>query len=300
MAPMIRRPIGLVRLASHVNRDREPIQPKRKNQKRKRKPSVDIPRFLSLPPKKMDVVTCLGPSDEALLSTLVTSVRQHLQPRRIYVIAPAGIIERQRTAAVAVAASIHWVDEATFPFTKKDIARIFRKDETYKRSGWYLQQLLKIYAPLQIPELSRYVIIDADVRFHQPATFFEGNRILFNVGTEHHLPYFEHLHRLLGLPKLRPESGICHLMPMERDIVEALVHEVEQRHGEPFWRVFLECVSPSEYDTSGASEYEILFTFAWARFPDRIAVRPLRWQNTSLAEHHTEYVYEAWHCYLRP
>lgn len=242
-----------------------------------------------------DVVTCIGPDDIQLAPALFRSILEHLSPRRIYAITPKSLFERQEQHQDKVI----WVDESTFPFHLQTIHSWFQKP---KRSGWYLQQLLKLYAPIQLAELlEHYIIVDADVRFHQPLRFFdEDGTIRFNVGTEHHVPYFEHMKRLIGLSKSHPSSGICHLMPMKRSIVQHLIQVVEGRHGDrPFWRVFLGCVDPADYDLSGASEYELLFTFTLLFHPQECRICPIRWQNTGYETPNKEFAYEAWHCYLR-
>lgn len=248
-----------------------------------------------------DVVTCIGPSDIGLAPALFRSIQEHLSPRRIVAIAPKALHpqERKQNQDQDKDQEVSWVDETIFPFSLQDIHSWFKHP---KRSGWYLQQLLKLYAPLQLPDLlDHYIIVDADVRFHQPLRFFdEDGTLRFNVGTEHHVPYFEHMQRLIGLQKSHPSSGICHLMPMKRSIAQHLLHVVEGRHGGmTFWKAFLQCVDPTWYDLSGASEYELLFTFSLMFHPQECRVCPVRWQNTGYATPNTEFAYEAWHCYLR-
>lgn len=242
-----------------------------------------------------DVVTCIGPSDITLAPPLFRSIQEHLRPRRIFAIAPLALhpVDQEQERPIT------WIDEAIFPFCLKDIHSWFCQE---KRSGWYLQQLLKLYASIQLPDLlDHFIIVDADVRFHQPIRFFDENgTIRFNIGTENHRPYFEHMGRLIGFEKSHPSSGICHLMPMKRSIVQHLIKVVEGRHiGMPFWKAFLSCVDPIYYDVSGASEYELLFTFSLLFHPTECRVCPLPWQNTGYAVSDTRYAYEAWHCYLR-
>jgi hypothetical protein len=174
-----------------------------------------------------------------------------------------------------------------------------------QRSGWYFQQLLKLYSPLLLPDLEeQFVYVDADVRIHRPLRFFDKGpsgqeRIWFNVGTEFHPPYFCHMERLLGLAKTSPLSGICHMMSMKKSIVRQFHEDVERRHGIPCWMAFLAMVDPKDYAASGASEYELLFTYAMTRYPEEATIRPLLWQDTSSATPNDAFDYEAFHCYLR-
>lgn len=243
-----------------------------------------------------DCVTCLGPNDAHLAESFVANLRANLPgARRLFVIASP-----QLAAAPALSGEfVQFVDESQFPFQKADIDRQF---QTPRRSGWYLQQLLKLYAARELPTLlENFLLVDADVAFHRPVQFFEGGKVQFNVGMEHWKPYFGHMARLVpGLTKERPESGICHLMPMKRAIVRAFLERVETLHGKPAWQAFLDAVDPAYYKHSGASEYELLFTFALKAYPTECTIRRLVWQNSAMRTPNYHGDYEACHHYMRP
>ena len=238
----------------------------------------------------MDVVICIGPNDYDVAARCIESIKVFVPRGTIYCIVPPSF-PHERSDVV-------FVREDAFPFNKGFIDTAFK---TPQRSGWYLQQLLKLYAPSIISQLSdTYLIVDADVVFHRPVTFVHNDTIAFNTGTEYHLPYFSHMARLLpGLQKVRAESGICHLMPMKRHIVAELVRRVEVFHGKPFWVAFLECVNGADYPGSGASEYEILFSFTLTEFPNDAHVRPIGWRNSDHVDPNYAGVYEAVHHYMR-
>jgi len=239
----------------------------------------------------MDVVLCIGPNDTAVATACIESIRTNIKHRFIVCIVPTGF-------KPLTIPDTRWVCEDVFPFKKAYIDALFRHPE---RSGWYLQQLLKIYAPLVLTQLSdTFLIVDADVVFHHPVTFVRDGRIQFNVGTEYHIPYFDHMKALLAsLRKISSSSGICHLMPMKRHIVASLIAKVEDKHSKPFWTVFLDCVPPHEYHGSGASEYEILFTFTQLYFPDEMEIRPIQWKNSDQVTPNYQGIYEAVHWYMR-
>ena len=202
--------------------------------------------------------------------------------------------------------------ECIFPFSKHDVSQ--RLGGETKRAGWYLQQLLKLYAPLVIPGIGpRVLVVDADTVFINPVSFVDRDypeHMLFNVGTEHHQPYFDHMARLELDPPLKrfhPQwSGICHHMLLRREIVRQLVSAVERKHnGMPFWEVFLKQVDPVHVKASGASEFEIYFNFCIANHPASTKIRHLKWRNVdsldaidSLARQGYHYVSNHW--YARP
>lgn len=186
-----------------------------------------------------------------------------------------------------------WFPEANYPFSLHDVAfAICQQDSTEtekflnkknSRGGWYLQQLLKLYAPFVIPEISSNVLVlDSDTIFLHPVTFLnEQNGALFNVGDEYNKEYFVHADKLtngLVVKKHSNFSGITHHMLFQRPLLKDLITTVEEIHQEPFWQAFCHFVNKTK--VSGASEYEIYFNFALSQ-TDQVAIRPLKWKNVT-------------------
>lgn len=198
-----------------------------------------------------------------------------------------------------------WFDEGAYPFNKQDVARAIFEDEAkaqdyYQhgpRLGWIYQQLLKLYAPLVIPDISTNVLVlDADTIFLRNIEFIdqEGNA-LFNVGSEYHPPYFDHARRLLpDFKKVYPNySGICHHMLFQRNILENLFNAIRGIHKTEPWKALCACIDHhyTGKDLSGLSEYEIYFNFAFSN-NHKVKIRPLNWtnipfNNTSILAHQT-------------
>lgn len=231
-----------------------------------------------------DVVICLGPNDFNILDESINRIEKYVKNlNKIYIITPLDIIDKNflLNSSINNFNNIIVVNENIFPFSKKYIDDLFKTPE---RSGWYLQQLLKIYAPIIIKEIkNNYVIIDIDVFFHNDVKFFDKDKILFNIGDQYWIHYFIHMNKLHPyLKKLINVSGICHLMPMKRHIVESLLKLVENYHNKPFWKAFLDCVEPYNYLYSGCSEYEILFNYTIKRYINEMKIVQLEWKNDSV------------------
>jgi hypothetical protein len=110
------------------------------------------------------------------------------------------------------------ISEKIFPFSLETVASYHGKRS---RNGWYLQQLLKYYAPFCVPGiLDKYLVIDADAFFIRPISFYENDKGLFNHSEEYHKPYFTHMKKLHpDLVKMDSEkSGISHHMLFEKKI----------------------------------------------------------------------------------
>jgi hypothetical protein len=215
-----------------------------------------------------DVLIPVGPKDEDIIQTCVDSINKFvIGVRNIYIVAwkPLALQGVQKV-----------FDEAIFPFTKDDVAKYVLPE----RVGWYLQQLLKLYGPLCIPDcLPDCLIVDADVVFYKRVKFKEGATYLFDKQRETHPPYFAHMKRLHPsfVPIAPRTSGIINLMMMNQQILKEIFTKVEEHHKKDFWIVFLEQIAPREF--SGASEYELYFHYLCRMYPKKVLLRPLRFDN---------------------
>lgn len=193
------------------------------------------------------------------------------------------------------------ISEKIFPFSLETIALYHGLSE---RNGWYLQQLLKLYAGNIIPNiLDKYLILDSDTFFIKPTSFFINNKPLYNYGNEYHYPYFEHMIKLNNnLIKQYPDkSGICHHMIFEKKIINELFNLIETTHNENFYKVFLKFVNKNNINNSGASEYEIYFNYIIKEHSNDIIIRKLNWINGELNNEtlKSDYDYISNHWYLR-
>ena len=192
--------------------------------------------------KLFDIVIPLGPNDIQFIDNIIIHCKQNIiNYRNIYVITNIKHININDCIII---------DENSFPFKCSDI------NISPARDGWYFQQLLKLYASFVIPELTDdYLIIDADTYFLKPTSFIENGVYLFNPGTEHHPPYFNHMKKLHPslIRKINHYSGICHHMIFNKQILLELFNMVssyESNNNQEFWKIFLKYVDTNE--NSGA------------------------------------------------
>jgi hypothetical protein len=240
-----------------------------------------------------DIVIPLGPNEVKNICTQIENVKKNVQGfRRIFVVSyDASIVLDGCTV----------IDETIFPFKMTYIADYFAKHYgKSNRNGWYFQQLLKLYAGQVVPDiLPHYLVIDADVFFLKPISFFNdindtsgtNNKMLqycFTVGTEHHLPYFEHMQRLHpSFKRMSEYSGISHHMLFSTKYVIEMICMIEKYHAKsemPFWQIFIDCVKEHlkywpEQCESGASEYELYFNYMLQYHSDLVCSRILKWEN---------------------
>lgn len=228
--------------------------------------------LLSIPPtlKRMaqfDIVIPLGPKDEDMIDRCVSSIYRHVVGfRYVFIVA-----KNPRDISGALV-----LDETTFPFSYDEV--LAKTSE--KRAGWYLQQLIKLYAPLLITDILENVLtVDADTIFHKRTKFIESGKFLYDKTTETHAPYFEHMIRLH--PSFttwkRSTSGITNVMLLNKKILIELMEKVETLHRKNFWEAFLDTIT--EKNGAGASEFEIYFHYIMTNKPELVRLRPLQWSN---------------------
>jgi hypothetical protein len=111
---------------------------------------------------------------------------------------------------------------------------------------------------------------------------FLDDKPLYNFGTEYTVPYFDHMNKLhKSLHKVHPKSGICHHMIFKKSILAELFNMIEKRNKKDLWISFIENVDQKNNPLySGASEYEIYFTYINIFHEDEFIVRSLKWKNT--------------------
>lgn len=255
-----------------------------------------------------DVVIPVGPNDLDICEKQIVFTKENvLGKRNIYLVCVDPSIQIDGCITIP---------ETIFPFTIATVAEIHGKCH---RNGWYLQQLIKLYAGMVIPGiLDTYLVIDCDTFFMRPTTFLcekdkeagaddsrkDEEICLYNFGTENHPPYFEHIGKLnVGVSRVdSSKSGICHHMIFQTKYVREMIEKAEDayahKHGQTqkFFLIFLQLVTDIHH--SGASEYELYFNYMLTYHSDKIKLRPLLWCNSnSLAHENMDYV--SLHWYMR-
>lgn len=237
-----------------------------------------------------DIVIPVGPNDFNFIHKMIDFTKNNIIGyRNIYLISCYSNLEIKDCITI---------NENIFPFTNQTLNKYTNNS---KRTGWYLQQLLKLYAGLIIPNiLNNYLVIDADTFFINPTTFFEDSLPLYNTGTEYHIPYFNHMQKLHpSLNKQINKSGICHHMLFQTNLIKELFFLIEDYNKKEFWVCFMESLNPNDIEYSGASEYEIYFNYLLIYYKDKIKIRDLNWINTSHIIYDPKLNYISCHWYLR-
>jgi len=244
-----------------------------------------------------DIVIPVGPNDYNILKNMIEyTLKNIMNYRNIYIISSKNF---------EISNTIYINENEVFPFNFISILEITKSKN---RSGWYFQQLIKLYSGLYIKDiLNNYLCIDVDTFFLKKIFFFEDNLPLYNEEKplneylpENYEPYFIHMKKLH--PTLVKKSIICgisHHMVFENHILKKLFKLVEDFHNIPFWKVFLNNLDINHIEKAGASEYEIYFNYSMIYNKNNFKLRKLKWINYNKIIHDTNLDYISIHYYLR-
>jgi len=227
-----------------------------------------------------DIVIPLGPNEKNNIKTQIEYTKKNVVGyRNIYIISYDKNIELDDCIII---------DENIFGFKISDVAEHFAKfNGKNNRNGWYLQQLLKLYAGNIDGILDNYLVIDADVFFMKQTNFIENEKPIFTTGKQFNKPYFKHMKRLdSNFEKVFDKSGISHHMMFNKLYIKEIFDIVEKNHNKKFWKVFIETVDEHtkhhiNAEDAGASEYELYFNYMVKYHKDKIIIRVLNWKNVS-------------------
>jgi len=242
-----------------------------------------------------DIVICVGPNDNEIVEHMLSFNKKNIIGyRNIFLVCSNPSIKIEGTITI---------DEIIFPFSIDDLINKFGNNN---RNGWYLQQLLKFYAGNVIPDiLNNYLIVDCDTHFLKPTNFItDDGKYIYTTGTEYHVPYFEHMNRLdPSLKKIHPLSGISHHSFFNTKISNELMDRVEKKYQnkKKFWEIFLDVIDRKQFMASGASEYEIYFTYMYLYHNDKMFIRQLNWANVANFQpsYINKYDFVSIHWYMR-
>lgn len=254
----------------------------------------------------IDVVIVSHPKDQETLDLAIEGIKENCNNiGRVIVV-----------SSVKLSDKCEWFDEKDFPFSLQDVIKAIGKGDQaksekyfethYRPPGWYLQQLLKLYAPFVIPGISSNVLVlDADAIFMNPVEFLNdsfGGLFCYSTLRAKNR-YLDHAARVLpGYKRVYPKVySVCHHMLFQQAILKDLFDTVEQHHGTTFWNAFCQCVDID--GSGGASEYEIYYNFALRR-TDQVQLRKLKWKNSSSVEQRDQfkrkgYHFVAFHSYMK-
>ena len=163
-------------------------------------------------------------------------------------------------------------------FTKHFAGEIKRRlpNRIADQFGWYLQQLIKLYAIKACHPNEVVLIWDADTVPIRPLHFIDAHGVLiYYKSDEYHPPYFEMIGRLLGLGKKVDFSFIAQSFFLRASWFDAFCHSIEEKHQTSWSNALLDSIDFEE--GNGFSEYETLGTFISHNYSELIQFTDKKW-----------------------
>ena len=195
-----------------------------------------------------------------------------------------------------------FIDEDSFPFNKKNIAEyIFGDINIYNNRdcSWLYQQLLKLYSPIIINNISSNVlIIDSETIFYNNYNPIQNNIAYYAVSNEICLDYRKHIKFLLKDINILYDniSGICHQMLFQKHVIQNLFDRVEKYNIDlnninlPFWKLML--IKLKENNINKYSEYDLYFNFINTFHRNTIKItNDISWDISSTIPKSSKYTY---------
>ncbi len=256
--------------------------------------------------RKVDVIVPTCAKDLDTVNEVISRCRRFIQDvGTIYCLCPRDVAFHVKGADVVI-------DEATFPFTKSQVADLIESKivSVHRKVGWFYQQLLKLYAHRVIPGLrSAHMIVDSETLFYNPISFFHKNNALYCITNEVSEEYRRHAHRMLpAMQFFHPQiGGVCHQMLFQRHVLEDMFdraskqYKSETGHDEPMWRIMLLRALQAEngLGIEEYSEYEMYFNYTIYYYAYGTKIANFPWDVSTTIPETSHLVYLTAHAHLR-
>ena len=165
----------------------------------------------------------------------------------------------------------------------KQLIKIKNKNAV-RRSGWYIQQFLKmVYSRLCHDKF--YLVWDSDtIPIKKVKMFNNDGKPIFHVKTEYYRPYF------ITIKKIFPELGkkynysfISEHMIINTNLMKNMIKRInfnKNLHGDIWYEKIINCIDINELPKSGFSEFETYGTFVKEYYKQIYDIKP--WKSLRL------------------
>ena len=200
--------------------------------------------------KKIDIIITVAPKDFNKVTDCINSLRKYLLDNiaNIYLVGPID----KKIFNISKINNCIFVDENNLLEKEKlNIEYIYKKKD---RSNWLYQQLLNYKAVMKLGEENYKLAFNADTIMTSYQKFLIGNKIVFNISSDYHKPYFDIAKKLLNLNSITNFSFTSHHIIYDKRILLEML-EIIERESEVEW--FKAIIKKCNYDElSCHSEFE--------------------------------------------
>ncbi len=205
---------------------------------------------------KYDLIMPIAKDDIYTAIDNIPYIRKYLQPDCIIILSNKEI----KSKVESLKGIIFFDENEIVPGLTLDAVRNVLKSRgsSPNRSGWYLQQFLKMGYSF-ISETEYYLAWDADTVPLQEIKLFDiREKPFFTIKTEYHKPYFITIKRVLDIEKKIKGSYIAEHMIFHRGYMRELIEKIEENENNSglWFEKILRAIDLSDLPNSGFSEFE--------------------------------------------
>lgn len=216
---------------------------------------------------RIDVLIPAIEKDLKTLPHVVEGVKRHVRHPigQVLIVAPkkGAIVDLCRKKGY------RFIDENTvLPLKKQDIRY---SSKHWERSGWLLQQLLKLSGD-RLAGTKHFLVIDADTVLIRPHTFLSGGQTSYYTRSWSQPQYFVTYNKLMGKKASAPRSFVAHYMLFDKQKLRELKNDIERRHGKRWYKAIMESMNKKKQ--FAFSEYETYGNFVFGRYPGSVRLKP--------------------------
>lgn len=215
---------------------------------------------------KIDVLIPAIEKDLGTLPYVIDSIRKQVKHPigKIMVVSPPS----KRIQALCRRKNCTFINERrVLPISKKDI---HYQTKRTNRSGWLLQQLLKL-AGGSLTKQRYYLVIDADTILIRPHVFLFNGKTVFYCRNWSRPEYFRTYRKLLGTRPTASRSFVAHYMLFDKSKLSRLKRKIEAMHKTRWYWAIIKKTNKQSY--AGFSEFETYGNFVKAHYPGQLVVK---------------------------
>jgi len=228
---------------------------------------------------KYNIIIPVAFKDYLFLRKTLYYINMFLNPEHIYIITnkemscclPSSIKKDKKCTILD--------EDNIVPFiTFKTIDKLLHVHKTlHPRTGWYLQQFIKLgFALSKYCNTDYYLSWDADTLPIRHIEFFDqDNKPYFSMKSEYHQPYFNTIKKVLNVTKVNEHSYISEHMMFNKSIVKNLIENIDNNIilGNSWFEKIIFATEPNEL--CPFSEFETYGNFCMKYYPDLYVERQM-------------------------
>lgn len=235
--------------------------------------------------KKYDVIIMVTKKHINMLKKMLPYSRINIPVNEIYIVGPISIAN-----IVSEIPNVNYIQEDTIydGLNYKNISQIIgNRCGDSSRTGWYLQQFLKMAWAYKCED-DKYITLDADTFILNPIAFEnDDGKYCFTPKIEYHKPYFDTIDKLFNgnVKKEVDFSFIAENMIFDKKIMLKMISEIENNsdiNGSKFFEKIINAVPLSALTGSGFSEFETYGNYIAHYHPKLLYPRKLRTMRESV------------------